>query len=104
MRAGRLLALGSPTQLKDQALPGLAWDLHLPAEDPSASLLPVLGALNQAPGVLQAGLSGDRLRVIGMPDTSTPDLRQILQGLGFPAVTVQAVEPSLEDVFLALAK
>ncbi len=104
MRAGRLLALGTPTELKHQALSGLAWDLHIRAADPGVSLLPALEALANVPGVLQAALAGDHLRVIGAPGVATAELEQILNTLNLPPVALRAVEPSLEDVFLALAK
>lgn len=110
MRSGRLLALDSPSALKSRWLPGRAWEITLVAaaengspEAPMTSLLRSLEALQKLPYIHRAGLVGDRLRAI------TPfevDAEQIAAGItqaGAHAEQVELVEPTLEDVFLALA-
>ena len=97
MRRGHLLALDSPTALKENALAGQAWDVIV------TPLLPALDALQGCPCVLRVGLAGDHLRVIAPTDVSAQTLSAYLLDAGFPAPQVSAVEPSLEDVFLALA-
>ena len=97
MRQGRLLAMDSPTALKEQALPGRAWDVY------ARPLLAALAALEAHPAVLRAGLSGDHLRAITGADVRATTLRRALREAGFRAAQVEAAEPSLEDVFLALA-
>jgi ABC-2 type transport system ATP-binding protein len=97
MRDGALLALDTPSALKEHALPGLAWDIF------SESLLPVLAALEKSPLVLRAGLAGDHLRAITARDVNVNALQGYLDGFGIPSIRVQQTAPSLEDVFLALA-
>ena len=93
MREGKLLALGTPSALKRSALPGLAWDVYSETD-----ALTALAALQASPDVLRAGLAGDHLRAITPPGVGAEALHAAL-----PGVRVEPAEPSLEDVFLALA-
>jgi ABC-2 type transport system ATP-binding protein len=97
MRDGRLLAIETPTWLKQHALPGLAWDVY------AEPLLPALDALEGCPCVLRAGLVSDHLRAITPPEVDAATLEARLKDAGIPAVRIELVEPTLEDVFLALA-
>lgn len=102
MFRGQLLALDTPSGLKASALPGAAWDVS--PDHGGASLIAGLTALHDVPGVVRAGLASDRLRVITAPNAHTADsLRQALTSAGFDQATVERVEPTLEDVFIALA-
>lgn len=109
MRDGQLLAVDSPLSLKQTALPGLAWDvfvgqpLYEDLSQDSAKLLQTLNALNACPCVMRAGLASDHLRAITPADVTEEVLRQHLEGAGQTDVRFEQVEPSLEDVFLALA-
>ena len=97
MNLGRLLAMDTPQALKRSTLPGPAWDLIL---DP---LIPALQALEKEPGVVQVGLRGDHLHAITQAGKHTAaTLQSALEGLGF-AVQVEPSDPTLEDVFMALA-
>lgn len=98
MRAGKLLAIGTPETMKRQVLPGLAWDAS------AEPLLPAITALESIPGVLRVGLSGDHLRVITTHQVSANLLKDRLRGAGLKRVQVSRTIPDLEDVFLALAK
>jgi ABC-2 type transport system ATP-binding protein len=91
MSEGRLLALDTPSALKRNALPGPAWDVF------AEPLLPALAALERCPCVLRAGLAGDHLRAITPRETAADDIG------GQLALRMEQVEPTLEDVFLALA-
>ncbi len=97
MRDGRLLAFDSPSALKQHALPGLAWDIF------AQPLLPALAALQHCQGVLRAGLTGDHLRAITPRGMRAYLLRRCLADVGIQVGNVETVEPTLEDVFLALA-
>lgn len=97
MRAGRLLALDTPHALKQDALPGLAWDVI------AEPLMPALKSLERCACVLRAGLAGDHLRAITPTETRAEDLRRHLSQDGIANVQLEQVEPTLEDVFLALA-
>ena len=101
MFRGQLLALDTPSGLKASALPGAAWDV---SPDHGGALIAALSTLHDIPGVVRAGLASDRLRVITAPNTHTREsLLNVMKTAGFPEATVEQVEPTLEDVFIALA-
>lgn len=109
MRTGRLLAMDTPSALKQDALPGLAWDVFQgdpqgeDAPDISLSLLRTLEALQSCDCVLRAGLVSDHLRAITPPGLTGEALLESLAEVGVTGVRLEQVEPTLEDVFLALA-
>jgi ABC-2 type transport system ATP-binding protein len=97
MQHGRLLAMGTPSELKRSALPGAAWDVS------AEPLLEALEVLIRHPDVLQANLAGDHLRAITNGKVRASQLEKALTDEGIRSVRVVPVEPTLEDVFLALA-
>jgi len=107
MRDGKLLAMDTPMALKSSALPGLAWDVLVePSTAQVAHTSPLLAALNAletCPCVLRAGLAGDHLRAITPLDVNAETLLARLDEAGVKGLHVEMVEPTLEDVFLALA-
>lgn len=96
MHRGHLMAMGTPSELKRDALPGRAWDVF------AAPMLEALRALSQASQVTRVGLAGDHLRVIAPVDLPGANLEQILNQSDAETLKINEVEPSLEDVFLAL--
>jgi hypothetical protein len=62
-----------------------------------------LSYLQHRSGIIRAGLVSNHLRVITPHDFDTGKLEIELSQEGVPAASVAQVEPSLEDVFLALA-
>lgn len=105
MRDGKLLAMDAPSTLKTSALPGLTWDVFLDgvSSTGASSLLVALNALETCPCVLRAGLVSDHLRAITPADVSAETLRQHLDEAGIEGLRIDPAEPTLEDVFLALA-
>jgi ABC-2 type transport system ATP-binding protein len=109
MRDGHLLAIDAPSALKEKALPGLAWDVAVgetaldASEEETVPLLVALNALETCPCVLRAGLVSDHLRAITPPDVTRTVLEDRLQEAGLENIFVEQVEPTLEDVFLALS-
>lgn len=97
MRDGKLLAMDTPSNLKETVLPGIAWDVRA---DP---LLAALDVLENCPCVIKAGLVGDHLRAVTPKDVNEEKLRQTLQQDAINNVLLEQVTPSLEDIFLALA-
>jgi len=97
MSYGKLLAMDTPSTLKDDYLPGVAWDVWA---DP---LLPALAALDNCPGVMRTGLASAHLRVITTNKVKKNDLRKQLDVAGISASRIVTTEPTLEDVFLSLA-
>lgn len=93
---GRLLAIDTPSALKERALPGRAWDVY------AEPLMSALDALAGAPGVLRAGLISDRLRAVAAFQVEAEALRAALASAGIRVTRVEPAEPTLEDVFLAL--
>jgi hypothetical protein len=55
-------------------------------------------------GVLQAGMAGDQLRAITEPGMTGRQLQNALQEKGIEVKFVERAEPTLEDVFLSLAR
>ncbi len=98
MRDGKLLAIDTPGALKANVVPGEVWEVVVEPLEAG------LEALRGAEGVLRVGLSGDHLRVIAPPGLGAAALRQAMQARGPAPQRVARGEPTLEDVFLALAR
>lgn len=98
MRDGQLLALDTPIALKEQYVPGHVWELY------AEPLLDGLNALSRLEGVNQASLSGDHLRVIADARLGEHDLRSAVETAGASLLSILPGEPTLEDVFINLAK
>jgi ABC-2 type transport system ATP-binding protein len=98
MRDGKLLAMDTPTELKKSVLPGPVWEVFT---EPLAESLSLLASVD---GVLRAGLAGDHLRTITDRKLTADGLKQALKTQGVSEVNVLPGEPTLEDVFLTLAK
>lgn len=95
---GQLLAMDSPTRLKETVLPGPAWRIAV------VPLLPALEALQVLPGVVQAGLLGEELHAITTGEShSASSLAAALGAAGFEGARVEEAAPTLEDVFMSLA-
>lgn len=98
MRDGHLLALDTPLALKQKFVQGDIWEI---SADP---LLTALAALETLPGVERVALAGDHLRVITAQGQDEAQLRAALNAAGGQMLALQRGEPTLEDVFLNLAK
>lgn len=95
MRAGKLLALDKPGQLKS-SLAGEVWEVF------AEPLLPALEVLEHLPGALRAGLASNHLRIVLSPEDGR---ERITSRLAEAGIRVQSVRPGavgIEDVFLAL--
>lgn len=98
MRTGKLLAMDTPGDLKKNVLEGDVWQV---SAAPLQTALDVLPALD---GVLQAGMAGDQLRAITERGMTGEQLHKALQKKGIKVKSVEQAEPTLEDVFLSLAR
>ncbi len=94
---GRIIASGSPTELKQRAMKG---DLVLVE---CAPLGLALDRLQQTPDVRDAAVFGNALHVV-VPDArdAIPRLRALLSREGVTVTKVTPIRPSLEDVFVSL--
>ncbi len=91
---GRLLALDSPSTLQ-ASLPGAM--LALRTSEPRRAR----DVLGKVPGVRRASLFGDTLHVLLEPDAGDRDVaRAMLSAAGITVLEDEAIQPSLEDVFI----
>ncbi len=94
---GRIVALGTPTELKQTAMDG---ELLLVECEP---LGPALEAVQHAPGVLDAAVFGSALHVlVPEADAAMHALEAYLPGRGIRVGHMEPIRPSLEDVFVSL--
>ncbi len=98
MRDGKLLALDTPAALKKQAVPGDVWEVY------AEPLQIALNACDYCEGVLRVGLAGDHLRMIAERGMTEAGLLGGLRSGGLRVSQLERGEPTLEDVFLSLAK
>jgi ABC-2 type transport system ATP-binding protein len=94
---GRIIAIGSPDELKRTALGGELLLLEC------AALGPTLAALQQAPGVLDCSVFGNALHVlVSNAERSLSELPAYLEAKGLRPTRLERIHPSLEDVFVQL--
>lgn len=98
MRDGRLLAMDTPLALKEHFVPGDVYEIY------ATPILTGINALEQTQGVLRAVLAGDHLRIIVQKELDDAAIKAVLHAAGVQVDSVSKGEPTLEDVFLALAK
>ena len=97
MRDGKLLAMDTPTNLKKSIIKGDVWEVF------AHPLEQGLDALHGVEGVERVGLAGDHLRVISSNVTEEA-LQSLLSKKRIRVERIERGEPTLEDVFLALAR
>ena len=98
MRDGKLLAMDTPSNLKKNIIAGDVWEVYADPLEVGLEVLP------DVDGVLSVSLAGDHLRTIVEKGKMKEDL---LKGLRRRNVNVRDVvvgEPTLEDVFISLAR
>jgi ABC-2 type transport system ATP-binding protein len=94
--AGRLVAIGSPGELRGHDLGGTLFELECPA------LGAALAALRGLEGVMDAAIFGDRLHVLLHNAGDADGLPARLAAHGVVAGPPRRIAPSLEDVFVQL--
>ncbi len=97
MHGGKLRALATPAELKRQAIDGAVFEIEgAPQEEVRAVVAALAGVREVAP-------HGARLHAIADSAAQTPDsIAAALLAAGVRGVRVDAIDPSLEDVFVAL--
>jgi ABC-2 type transport system ATP-binding protein len=94
---GRLIALGTPDQLKRERMPEDVVELEV---DRPVEALELLEAL---PAVREAALFGAALHaVVADAGAAVPAMRAALDRAGLRAERIEKILPSLEDVFVSL--
>jgi ABC-2 type transport system ATP-binding protein len=97
MYGGRVIALGSPAELK--ASLGAGHLLNLETSD----LLASMTALEGKPGLLDIAVFGGGLHVKVENDAAAiPVIRGALDAAGIKIAKLEAITPSMEDVFVSL--
>jgi ABC-2 type transport system ATP-binding protein len=101
MHTGRLLAMDTPTRLKEQIVNGMVWDIS------AEPLLFGLAALDNCTHITRTSLVGDHLRAISRKGVDEAvlehDLHQVFEAEGVRCLCIERTEPTLEDVFLAFS-
>ncbi len=94
---GRLVALGTPTELKHDSMNG---ELLLVECEPLGS---AVEALRSAPDVMDAAVFGNALHlVVRDAAAAAPRLKEYLPGRGIAVRRMEKIRPTLEDVFVSL--
>lgn len=97
MYHGKMIALGTPAELKNRLGEGRL--LHLDSSD----LLEGMRAVEAVPGVRDVAVFGGGLHItVDDGQSSIPRLREALAARSVQVRRLEAIPPSLEDVFVAL--
>lgn len=95
---GKIVALGSPTELKQRSLKGQLLALNC---EPLAHAIEVLAT---DPGVMDVAIYGSSLHLTMSPEAvNIPELESYLKQHGVRVFCIETIRPSLEDVFVALS-
>jgi len=98
MRDGKLLAMDTPLNLKKNIISGDVWEVFAEPLQDGLSVLP------EVEGVLRVGLAGDHLRTITERGMKKDELLKALHAKGVNVRDIIVGEPTLEDVFISLAR
>lgn len=97
MYAGRVVAEGTPAELKRQVEEETGRLLEVVTERPGAALAQVAAA-----GYADAALFGTKIHVFSRePDRDDSHIRDVLNRAGIPVGSVRTRPPNLEDVFVS---
>ena len=102
---GRLLALDTPTRLRD-TFPGKMWEILIEGgeKDGTGALLSILNSIETVPGILKASLAGDHLRVHTSVDITQTGLAAKIADSGLQNIKIEPSQPIMEDIFMSLVK
>jgi len=95
---GRLVALGTPAELKERTAPGTLLEVR------AAPLARALEALEAEPAARETAVFGDGFHVTVADPADAAAVRAALERAGCEGVRVEPIRPSLEDVFVALVE
>jgi ABC-2 type transport system ATP-binding protein len=94
---GKIVALGTPTELKQHAMKGQLLLLECEPLGRAVEILP------QSPGVLDAAVFGSAMHlVVNEASSAIPAVKQFLAERQVRVDRIEEIHPSLEDVFVAL--
>lgn len=94
---GRIVALGTPAELKTRYMPEAVWELE------TDHLIDSLQALKETQRFSEVAVFGNALHVVAKKGEDLSSfIPSILAGEGIPPKRLEQIEPSLEDVFVSL--
>lgn len=93
---GRLIATGSPRKLKDEYASGVLLEVR------ATPVMKSMEILDDAPAAQDVAIFGTALHVVVDDEDDTDAIEQALVDGGASVENIEAVVPSLEDVFVAL--
>jgi len=97
MYGGRVIALGSPAELKTSLGTGHLLNLE------SSDLLQSMTVLEGKLGILDVAVFGGGLHIkVEDPATAIPEIYRELEQAGISVVVLDSIMPSMEDVFVSL--
>jgi len=102
---GRIVALGTPGELKMQHMPEDVWELGTDQLDDSLILLQErIGAIHELP-IHKVAVFGNTLHILAKKGKDLSSfIPSILAGHGITPKRLEKIEPSLEDVFVSLVE
>ena len=97
MYRGKVIALGAPAELKS----GLT--SHTLLQLDTGEVLDTMRAIEDQPGVLDVAVFGGGLHVtVQDPASAIPQIRALLGGKNISIQQLEPIQPSMEDVFVAM--
>jgi ABC-2 type transport system ATP-binding protein len=97
MYGGRIIALGSPNELKTSLAVGRLLNLE------SSDLLGSMTAIEKMPGILDVAVFGGGLHIkVDDPGQAIGDIWATLNDAGIKVMALDSIIPSMEDVFVSL--
>jgi ABC-2 type transport system ATP-binding protein len=102
---GRIIALGTPEELKTQHMPEAVWELETDRlVEALNALKSAVGAVRESP-VREVAVFGNALHVLAKREEDvSSSIRSLLAEQGLVATRLERIEPSLEDVFVSLVE
>jgi ABC-2 type transport system ATP-binding protein len=99
MYRGKIIALGAPRSLKQEM------QMHHLMNLESSDALESMKALENADGILDVAVFGGGLHVaVRDPASAAPYIRRVLSERGIAVRRLVPIQPSMEDVFVALVE
>jgi ABC-2 type transport system ATP-binding protein len=101
---GKVIALGTPTELKKEYMPEAVWELEADQLIDALAFLKEKGAVPEPP-LREVAVFGNTLHVVTSKGVNlASSLPSLLSARGIGTRRLEKIDPSLEDVFVALVE
>jgi len=103
---GKIIALGTPAELKTQHMPQAVWELETDRLiDALRIMQEKVGAIHEPPALSEVAVFGNALHVVaGKGEDLAASLPPLLARQGIATRRLEQIDPSLEDVFVSLVE